>query len=279
MQHLTGQVVNAIVDTPVPGTTRQQVMSRLLDDDQQVRRAAFVEAVSRRWIDRGDRTVVRAVVVDPGIAGARAVEFGRRLAAGSPSPTTFVREVDSVLYLVSREVRTDIDVDGWLSEKTEELGSPILAMGSAHHKPMSGDLGDAAEQARTAADLTAALPELQPSQSIDELGGWVLLNSVAADSRTLGDFSPAAAWLHASAESLQRNTIETYLDCGGQARAACERLHIHRTTLYYRLDNMPTIVRDALDDGMKRSTLHLTLKLIRLWEATGALDSTAVARR
>lgn len=254
-------------------------MSRLLDDDQHVRRAAFVEAVSRRWIDRGDRTVVRAVALDPGVPRSGAAELGRRLASGAPLPTTFVREVDSVVYLVSREVGSGFDFDAWVSESSRQLGSPVLATGSAHHKPMSSDLGDAAEQARTAADLTAALPELRPSQSIDELGGWVLLNSVAADSRTLGDFSPAAAWLCTSADPSQRNTIEIYLDCGGQARRACERLHIHRTTLYYRLDNMPAIVRDALDDGMKRSTLHLTLKLIRLWEATGALESTPAARR
>jgi len=31
------------------------------------------------------------------------------------------------------------------------------------------------------------------------------------------------------------------------------------------------VQRAALDDGVKRSTLHLALKLIRLWESTGRL--------
>jgi sugar diacid utilization regulator len=52
-------------------------------------------------------------------------------------------------------------------------------------------------------------------------------------------------------------------------KAACEVLFIHRTTLYYRLEKMPEVVREALADGMKKSTLHLALKLIRLWEASG----------
>ncbi|WP_207838307.1 helix-turn-helix domain-containing protein [Williamsia soli] len=265
VQHVSG---------PLPGvvaTAREQVMAALLDDDPAVRRAAFAEAVSRRWIDRGVRTVVRAVVCGPGVEMPGVVEFGRLLASGAPTPTAFVRAVDGIIYLVSRDCRAGVDLDGWITEKAAKYRCDVLATGSAHHKPMSGDLGEAAEQARIAADLTAALPELQPSRSIDELGGWVLLNAIAADSRGLADFSPAAEWLRTMADPLQRRTIETYLDSGGQVRATCDRLHIHRTTLYYRLDNMPAIVRDALDDGMKRSTLHLTLKLIRLWESTGVL--------
>ncbi|MFZ8477397.1 helix-turn-helix domain-containing protein, partial [Staphylococcus aureus] len=52
----------------------------------------------------------------------------------------------------------------------------------------------------------------------------------------------------------------------GRASVACQRLHIHRTTLYYRLEQMPEVVREALADGLQRSTLHLTLKLLRLWD-------------
>ncbi|WP_244231612.1 MULTISPECIES: helix-turn-helix domain-containing protein [unclassified Rathayibacter] len=35
---------------------------------------------------------------------------------------------------------------------------------------------------------------------------------------------------------------------------ACAILHIHRTTLYYRLENLPPAVRAALDDGLQRCT-------------------------
>ena len=56
---------------------------------------------------------------------------------------------------------------------------------------------------------------------------------------------------------------------------ACKQLHIHRTTLYYRLENMPASVRDALEDGLKRSTLHLSLKLLRLRDGTTSLRTSA----
>jgi len=253
------------------GSSRDWAMSRLLSDDPAVRRAAFVEAVTHRWLDRGGRTVLRAVLLDDAVGRLQRVAFGRHLAAITHSRTTFVREQDGVVYLVTRDSGVDVDLDGAIRAEAERFGVSVLSIGSAPHDAAATDLADAAEQARVAADITAALPELRTSSSIGELGGWVLLHSVAAGPRRLGDISPAAEQLCRDGDSLQRQTIETYLDAGGQARAACELLHIHRTTLYYRLENMPQLVRDALDDGLKRSTLHLSLKLARFWEATGAL--------
>jgi hypothetical protein len=254
-----------------PGTTRDTTMGRLLDDSAIVRRTAFLDAVSRRWLDRGKRTVVRAVMLDDAVGPLQRVAFGRHLAAATPSHTTFVREHESIVYLVTRESGVAFDLDARIRDESARLGVRVIAVGSAHHDASSDDLADTAEHARVAAELTSALPELQPKQDIAELGGWVLLHAVAAGSKRLADISPAAEYLCRAGDVVQRETIETYLDAGGQARAACELLHIHRTTLYYRLDNMPAVVKDALDDGMKRSTLHLTLKLIRFWEETGAL--------
>ena len=254
-----------------PGTSRETTMSRLLDDDLVIRRTAFLDAVNHRWVDRGKRTVVRAVMVDDSVGTLQRVAFGRHLAAATATHTTFVRDHESILYLVTREGRGSADLDARIRDESARLDVAVVAVGSAHHDPSADELGDTAAKARIAAELTSALPELRPKNDIADLGGWVLLHAVAAGSKRLADISPAAEYLCGAGDRVQRETIETYLDAGGQARAACERLHIHRTTLYYRLDNMPPIVRDALDDGMKRSTLHLTLKLIRLWEETGAL--------
>jgi len=255
-----------------PHTTRQQVMRRLLDDDLGIRRAALTEAVSKRWVDRGTRTVVRAVMVEDSVNKLRRVALGRQLEAATSSRTDFIHEVESIVYLITRDARSDAELDRWIQDKSDRLGIPVLAIGSAHHHAFAGDLGDAADQARVAAELSAALPELQPSCDFTDLGGWLLLHAVSAGTRRLSDISPAAEQLCGPGDPQQRLTIETYLDAGGQARTACERLHIHRTTLYYRLDNMPPVVRDALEDGMTRSTLHLALKLARLWEATGAIE-------
>lgn len=67
-------------------------------------------------------------------------------------------------------------------------------------------------------------------------------------------------------DQMRRTTIEAYLDSGCSVAIACRTLFIHRTTLYYRLESMSDTVRDALADGLQRSTLHLGLKLLRLWD-------------
>jgi DNA-binding PucR family transcriptional regulator len=59
-------------------------------------------------------------------------------------------------------------------------------------------------------------------------------------------------------------TVETYLDCAGDARRAAEALHIHRTTLYYRLERAEQVTGLSLRDGGDRLTLHLGVKLARL---------------
>lgn len=250
---------------------REQALALLLHHDRVVRRAAYSESVARRWIGTTGRTVVRALLLDPAIDAERRLGFGRHVALAAPSRTLFLGDVDAALYLLTRDSPRGNVLDTWIADEALRLGVPLRALGSAQHLGASGDLLQAAEQARVAADLTAALPELQPARNIDELGGWVLLHAVAAGNPRLADISPAADALSRSGDTLQRETVETYLDAGGRTSTACARLHIHRTTLYYRLDNMPDVVREALGDGLKRSTLHLGLKLMRLWEATGVL--------
>jgi DNA-binding PucR family transcriptional regulator len=47
-------------------------------------------------------------------------------------------------------------------------------------------------------------------------------------------------------------------------RAAAERLHLHRTSLYYRLGRIAELTGRDLADGGARLELHLALKLVRL---------------
>jgi hypothetical protein len=69
--------------------------------------------------------------------------------------------------------------------------------------------------------------------------------------------------------------VEAYLDAGCSVAVACRALFIHRTTLYYRLESMSGTVRDALADGLQRSTLHLGLKFLRLWDSRNRADSAS----
>lgn len=61
------------------------------------------------------------------------------------------------------------------------------------------------------------------------------------------------------------HTLEAYLDQGGNGVATAEALHIHRSTLNYRLDRIVQICDVSLQDPQTRMNLQVTLKLMRLF--------------
>jgi sugar diacid utilization regulator len=174
------------------------------------------------------------------------------------------------LLFVGRTSDT-VDSEALIRGEAKSRSIMVNAIGTAHHKRLAPDLFDAADQAEMAAGIVAAVPQLGGIGDISSLGVWALLASVVGDRSYLQVFSPAAFVLCTQGDETQRHTIEVYLDGACHVAAVCEELHIHRATLYYRLERMPQVVRDALDDGAQRSALHMCLKLIRLWESTGRI--------
>lgn len=61
-------------------------------------------------------------------------------------------------------------------------------------------------------------------------------------------------------------TLEAYLDSGGNGVATADSLHIHRSTLNYRLQRIYSIVDVSLQDPLQRTNLQIAIKLIRLFE-------------
>ncbi|GGP53705.1 helix-turn-helix domain-containing protein [Saccharothrix coeruleofusca] len=118
------------------------------------------------------------------------------------------------------------------------------------HPP--GRAGAAYQQALAAAELSALDPALPRVARWSELGAYRLL---------LGA-SPGEVLAGLSATLLA--TLETYLDSGCDARAAAARLHLHRTSLYYRLGRIAELTGRDLSDGAARLELHVALKLVRL---------------
>ncbi|MER5262651.1 helix-turn-helix domain-containing protein [Actinosynnema sp. NPDC002837] len=108
------------------------------------------------------------------------------------------------------------------------------------------------QQALAAAELARLDPALPDRVRWSELGAYRLLLGASPDEVVAG-----------LSEVLLR-TLEVYLDCGCEVRAAAERLHLHRTSLYYRLGRIAELTGRDLADGGARLELHLALKLVRL---------------
>jgi sugar diacid utilization regulator len=241
--------------------------SRLLDDDPGRRHEAFGAAVAHQRIDPGFHSSVWAVIVDPSAGADRARALASRIAASSRAEAVFVRERSGCLYFVTRARPETTTFDERIRELASRFELRVLGIGAALIEHSDYDLAPVAERAHRAASILAALPELGHMGWHNQLGPWIMLSRITPGSVRVRDISPAADVLLEPANSIYRQTVEVYLDVAGRIADACARLHIHRTTLYYRLDKAPEAVRDALHDGSARSSLHLALKLERLWHA------------
>jgi hypothetical protein len=94
----------------------------------------------------------------------------------------------------------------------------------------------------------------------DALGSWHLIAAAPPDL--------AVADVHPGAEVLARRprpdlmiTARTVLDHGGDIARAAAELHIHRTTLYYRLDRIEALTGVNLKTSPQRDALHMALRL------------------
>ncbi|GAB3713584.1 PucR family transcriptional regulator [Nocardiopsis nanhaiensis] len=61
-------------------------------------------------------------------------------------------------------------------------------------------------------------------------------------------------------------TLRAYLEHAGSSPSAASELHIHRTSLYYRLRQIENITRSDFSDGGVRLSFHLGLRLLELVE-------------
>jgi purine catabolism regulator len=61
------------------------------------------------------------------------------------------------------------------------------------------------------------------------------------------------------------NTLETYVDAGGNSVRTADLLMIHRSTLNYRLERISNVCTVDLGDPMIRANLQVAIKLVRLF--------------
>ncbi|WP_432180697.1 helix-turn-helix domain-containing protein [Streptomyces sp. NBC_00063] len=122
-------------------------------------------------------------------------------------------------------------------------------------------LAETGEAARRAVAVRRAIaagarPDLE---TWDGLGAWRLIVD-APETLTPGDLHSGAAVLAEGRDDLM-TTARIVLDHGGEVAAAARELHVHRTTLYYRLDRITELTGVDLRSGPARTSLQLALWL------------------
>jgi hypothetical protein len=94
----------------------------------------------------------------------------------------------------------------------------------------------------------------------DALGSWHLIVAAPAD-LTVADIHPGADVLACQPRSDLMITTRTLLENGGDVAATSAELHIHRTTLYYRLERIESLTGVNLKASAGRDDLLMALRL------------------
>jgi PucR C-terminal helix-turn-helix domain len=96
--------------------------------------------------------------------------------------------------------------------------------------------------------------------SWDALGSWRLIAAAPPDLAP-GQVHPGADTLLAQKRPDLLVTARCVLDNGGDVTVSAAQLHVHRTTLYYRLDRIEALTGVDLRLAAGREDLHLALQL------------------
>jgi hypothetical protein len=121
------------------------------------------------------------------------------------------------------------------------------------------DLGEAARRAAATRRAIAAGAAPEPP-TWDFLGAWRLVVD-APESLTVAEIHPGVEALAAHARPDLLETARTILDHAGDIGGAAARLHVHRTTLYYRLDRIAQLTGVDLRTSANVVDLQLALWL------------------
>lgn len=184
---------------------------------------------------------------------------------GPPTTISDVRDGEGVLLLDGYGPSAVDAAAAVRAELTAQLTPAGLrtAVGSPAHG-LEG-VWQSWQQARLASRVATAVPSFGADVAWDDLGVYRILvhlspEELPADAIPLG----VQALLDVEATRDLARTVEAYLDLAGDARAAAEQLHLHRTSLYYRLTRFEQLTGLDLGSGGDRLAVHLGLKLARL---------------
>jgi sugar diacid utilization regulator len=246
----------------------RELLRDLLGADAGVREMATAEVVAADLIDlRGELSVLAVGPVQSEAADAartrEAIAHAMDVAlAGLPRRTCLrlIRPGHGVVVMTTSTLGMAPDVAAALAKGAR---GTELAVGVGGAVTQLGELGSSYQQAKGALRLTQVLPMFRPVARWTELGVYALLIELAGERWRFSALHPAVTTLY-DAEPVLAETLERFLDRGGDTRAVAADLNVHRASVYYRLDRIRQLTGVDLSDGEQRLGLHLSLKIRRM---------------
>jgi hypothetical protein len=144
------------------------------------------------------------------------------------------------------------------------LPGPQLAVGTCTSSGALAGVHASLCDARYAACVAARVPQFGRAADWASLGVYAAFQHLYRDPSAPERLCPGIGALLDEQAGTYRQTIRCYLECGAQAQQAAAQLHIHRTTLYWRLAQVAELTSLDLRSGEDRLKLHLALTLADL---------------
>jgi len=163
---------------------------------------------------------------------------------------------------------TTQDATGPLRDSVRAWPGPPLVIGTAGAATALAAVHAELDNARYAAEVAAAVPAFGRAADWGQLHSYAVFQHMPRDQAALEQICQGITALLTERTGMYEATIRAYLDCGANAQRAAERLHIHRTTLYWRLGRVTDLLAVDLSRGDDRLKLHLALKLAELTRAS-----------
>jgi GAF domain-containing protein len=250
---------------------RERAVLGLLSGDG-AERGRALDAVG--W-PAGTPACVTVIDADRGAGPDAAVELALRSVVESAARRHPRRTLTAVRQGRATVVHVGAPVD--MAELTAQADRMVVAAGRLldHGRTVVAGIGSAVQGLgsawRSFAHATAAargcrlLPGLGPVATWDSLGAYGLLLQFPAAALGPG-LVPDEVERLLRDERADRlvATLRAFLDHGGSIPRTAEALHLHRTSLYYRLGQIEAVTGVELADGRNRLLLHLGLLLADL---------------
>ncbi|MFF3027114.1 PucR family transcriptional regulator [Microbacterium sp. NPDC057944] len=243
-----------------------RLLTALLDGDAEQRTRAADELLTGGLISPVPHYTVITIsappTVDPGSAALRLV-LDRALSGIPVFPTLKAvgTVVDGEAVLV---VPYEIDHERLTALLAQPAFTGLRAGVGGAHAPLA-EAHRSRREARIAARGAAIDPTRGRVVHWSDLGLDRVLLQLPLEKLALGDLpEPVQRILDAQSGPDLAQTLEAYLDFGCDAQRTAQELHVHRSTLYYRLDRVRAIADVDLADGFVRRELHTALRVATL---------------
>jgi purine catabolism regulator len=237
------------------------LLSQLIEGERG-REAILTDQALRYGVDLNQSFVV-LLVEDQDTGSPRLLHLYRRinsLAVANKWRAVVGQFAGEVLVLLSAKA----DIKQIAGSIDEGIGDVRIGVSGVHRG--ADRVGAAHQQCRDALTITRRLGNSERIVRFDDLGYLYALYRAGKESLLGNPFVTGLRKLAGEGQADLFNTLEAYLDAGGNGVKTAEILCIHRSTLNYRLERIHEISAWDLSDPGLRTNLQIALKLLRLFE-------------